>query len=119
MTNKLLKCGLLEYDPVGELAIFNGTVAKFREGDKETVVLRLLMENKNHRVFYKTLIQQSIKNPIKKVILNDPRIWKKERELLKQIVQNIKRKLELPDGMIRCIGKRGYKLVDKKEGAVL
>ncbi len=114
MTNKILKCGLLEYDPVGELAVYNGQTIYFRENTREAIVLKLLLENKNHRVFYRTLILQSISDPKKLVALNDNRVWKKEKLSIQQAVKVIKNKLDLPKNMIRCVGKRGYKIIDKR-----
>jgi len=113
MIKKTYKCGLLEYDPIKELAVYNGKIASFKEGDRETIVLELLIKNKNHKVGYKKLIKHSISNPVKLLMLSVA--WEKEKHSLRQAIKAIKNKLELPQGMIRNISNKSYKMVDKRE----
>ena len=111
---KVLKCGQLEYDPINELASYNGRVVSFGAGNKNAAVLQLLIKNKNRRVGYKTLIKHSVKNPVKLLILNDPNVWKNERLLLHQVIKNIKNKLGLNPRAIRYIKKNSYMLLKER-----
>ena len=70
---------------------------QFRKGSRSFIIVKRLIEQGGEPVARRELIVLSVLNPVKRVILNRPELYVREKEMLKHTISKLRPKLNKMD----------------------